>query len=226
MKLFFVRASHVAVLAVSMMVATGTHAQTTYAQYIQLWKTNWAAYKAEEAIPLPQRGVVVQSVDLPIVIDRPIDKVYAIYANVYSATGLHPFLNGIIPVDHHQRGDRTTFDFIALEDIPLPDGTIYHGQTVSQQRFHNDAFYYDADTYDAHGVITHQHIVFTRISPMQTQVVEHLTFEAPPAYIQQEVQGGVYAHQRVQQGLKTEIEADEFDSISFGQWLEGEQGDR
>lgn len=115
MKEFFVRALNVVVLATSIIVSTGAHAQTTYAQYIQLWKTNWAAYQAEEAIPLPQRGVVVQSVDLPIVIDRPIDKVYAIYANVYSAIGLHPFLIGIIPIDHHQRRNAPTFDFIALE---------------------------------------------------------------------------------------------------------------
>lgn len=225
MKEFFVRVLSVTVLVTSIIVATGAHAQTTYAQYIQLWKTNWAAYQAEEAIPLPQRGVVVQSVDLPIVIDRPVDKVYAIYANVYSATGLHPFLIGIIPIDHHQRRNASTFDFVALEDIPMPDGTIYHGQTVSQQRFHDDDFYYDADTYDAPGVITHQHIVFTRISPTQTQVVEHLTFEAPPQYIAEEVQGGVYAHQLVQQGLKAEIEAGDLAPTSLDQWLEGAEDD-
>lgn len=228
MKECFVRALNVAVLATSMIVATGAHAQTTYAQYIQLWSTHWAAYQAEEATPLAQRGVVVQSVDLPIVIDRPIDKVYDIYANVWSATGLHPFLNGIIPINHHHRDNVTTFNFIALENITLPDGTIYQGQTVSQQRFHDADFYYDADSYDAiatnvPGAITHQHIVFTPISPTRTQVVEHLTFEAPPSYIQEEVQGGVYAHQLVQQGLKTEIEAGEFDSTSFGQWLEGDR---
>ena len=222
MKPFLARALNIAVLATSLTVAIGAHAQTTYAQYIQLWKTNWTAYQAEEAIPLAQRGVVVQSVDLPIIIDRPIDKVYAIYANVYTATGLHPFLTGVIPINHHQHGNGAVFDFVALENIPMPDGTIYPGQTVSQQRFHDDAFYYDADTYDAPGVITHQHIVFTAISRTQTQVVEHLTFEAPAQYIDEEVQGGVYAHQLVQQGLKAEMEAGELDVNGFDGWLEGD----
>jgi hypothetical protein len=83
-----------------------------------------------------------------------------------------------------------------------------------------DEFYYDADTYDAPGVITHQHLVFTAIGRAQTRVVEHLTFEAPAQYIDEEVQGGAYAHQLVQQGLKTEIEAGELDTTSFDQWLE------
>ncbi|BDU21667.1 hypothetical protein [Dyella sp. GSA-30] len=221
MKTFFVRALSVLVFATSMTAVTGAYAQTTYAQYIQLWKTNWAAYEAEEAIPLSQRGVVVQSVDLRIVINRPIDKVYAIYANVYTATGLHPYLSGIIPINHHQHGNVETFDFVALENIPMPDGTIYNGQTISRQRFHSDEFYYDADTYDAPGVITHQHIVFTAIGQGQTQVIEHLTFEAPAQYIDEEVQGGAYAHQLVQQGLKAEIEAGELDATSFDPWLEG-----
>jgi hypothetical protein len=228
MKEFVVRAFNLALLATSMVAATGAYAQTTYAQYIQRWHAGWVAYQVEEAIPLAQRGVVVQSVDLPIVIDGPIDKVYEIYANVWSATGLHPFLNGIIPINHHHRDDVTTFDFVALENIPLPDGTTYQGQTVSQQRFHDDGFYYDADSYDAiatnvPGAVTHQHIVFTKLSPVQTQAVEHLTFEAPPAYIEEEVQGGVYAHQLVQQGLKAEIEAGDFEPSSFGPWLEGAQ---
>jgi hypothetical protein len=222
MKTFFVRASSFTVLATSIAIATCAHAQTTYAQYVHLWKSNWLAYQAAEALPLAQRGVVVRSVDLPITIDRPIEKVYAIYANVYTATGLHPYLSGIIPINHRKLGGVATFDFIALENIPMPDGSIYNGQTVSRQRFHNDEFYYDADTYDAPGVITHQHIVFTAIGHGRTQVVEHLTFEAPVQYIDEEVQGGVYAHQLVQQGLKAQIEAGELDVSGFDQWLEGE----
>lgn len=38
--------------------AGSAHAQT-YQQYVQIWNTTWATYLAEEAIPLPQRGVVV-----------------------------------------------------------------------------------------------------------------------------------------------------------------------
>lgn len=120
---------------------------------------------------------------------------------------MHPFLKQIIPIRYELADGVPALDFIALEDIPLPDGTIFHGQTVAQQRFHERDYYYDADTFDFPGVITHQHIVFTAIDCEHTQVVEHLTFEAPPALIATAVQGGVFAHAAVQAGLKTNIES-------------------
>jgi hypothetical protein len=194
----------------------------TYQQYVQIWNTTWAQYLAEEAIPLPQRGVVVQSQDLPIVIDRNIDEVYDIYANVYNAIGLHPFLKQIIPIRYEFRDGVLAFDFIALEDIPLPDGTIFHGVTVAQQRFHERHHFYDADTFDQPGVITHQHIVFTAIDRDHTQVVEHLTFEAPPDLIAEAVQGGVFAHQAVQAGLKANIESGVLKWTPFDELIEGD----
>src|SRR6202035_1479463 len=114
----------------------------------------------------------VQSQDLTIVINRPIDEVYDIYANANNALGLHPFLAALIPIRHSCRDGVPTFDFVALENIPLPDGTIYPGVTVAQQRFHEREHYYDADSYDVPGVITHQHIVFSAVDHDHTQVVE------------------------------------------------------
>jgi len=199
------------------------HAQT-YQQYVQIWNTTWAQYQALEAIPPAQRGFVVQSQDLPIVINRNIDEVYDIYANVYNAIGLHPFLKQIIPIHFQFDEGVPTFDFIALEDIPLPDGTIFHGVTVAQQRFHEHHHYYDADTFDQPGVITHQHIVFTKIDREHTQVVEHLTFEAPPALIGIAVQGGVSAHQAVQAGLKANIESGVLQWTPLDELIEGDLG--
>jgi hypothetical protein len=194
----------------------------TYRQYVKLWNTTWATYLAEESIPLPQRGVVVQSQDLPIVINRPLDEVYDIYANVYNAIGLHPFLKQIIPIRYEFPRGVPTFDFIALEDIPLPDGTIFHGVTVAQQRFHERHHYYDVDTFDQPGVITHQHIVFTAIDCGHTQVVEHLTFEAPPDLIALAVQGGVFAHVAVQAGLKANIESGVLRVTPLDELIEGD----
>jgi hypothetical protein len=201
--------------------ANYAHAET-YPQYVKIWNTTWATYLAMEAIPLPQRGVVVQSQDLPIIINRPIDEVYDIYANVYNAIGLHPFLKQIIPIRYEFPHGVPTLDFIALEDIPLPDGTIFHGVTVAQQRFHERNYYYDADTFDQPGVITHQHIVFTAIDCEHTQVVEHLTFEAPPDLIALAVQGGVFAHQAVQVGLKTNIESGVLKVTPLDELIEGD----
>jgi hypothetical protein len=99
-----------------------------------------------------------------------------------------------------------TFDFIAHEDIPLTDGTIFHGLTVAEQRFFPKARSCEADSCDVPGIVTHPRITFSRVR-CGTQVTEHLAFEAPPLCIGQTVQGGVYAHTLVQNGLKTRIES-------------------
>lgn len=181
-------------------------AAQTHADDVALWNGNWAQYQSLESIPLAARGYVAASQDLTIVIDAPLRKVWRIYSDVNNALGLHPFLKSIVPVRRYDAYDVPTYDFIAYEDIPLPDGTTFHGVTVAQQRFFARQRYYDADSYDVPGIVTHQHITFTRVRG-GTQVTEHLTFEAPPLYIGQTVQGGVYAHTLVQNGLKTRIES-------------------
>ncbi len=198
---------------VSLAFAGVATAQT--AAEVQIWDTTWAQYQALEAIPLPQRGVVVASQDLTVIINADVKDVFDIYSNVNNALGLHPFLASLSPIRH----TRNRLDFIAYENIPLPDGTIYPGVTVAQQRFHRSRNFYDADTYDVPGIVTHQHITFTRLAKNQTQVVEHLTFEAPAIYIELAVQGGVYAHYFVQQGLKAKIEAGLLKPVRFPRWL-------
>lgn len=196
-------------------------AVTPYTQWITTWDQTWTTYQAVNAVPPAQNGLVVQSQDLPIVINAPVDDVYAVYANVYNALGLHPFLKQIIPIHYELVGGIPTFDFVALEDVPLPDGTIFHGVTVAQQRFHNLEHYYDADSYDQPGVITHQHIVFTRLDRDHTKVVEHLTFDAPPDLLALEVQGGVAAHAAVQAAIKAGMEAGTLKPTKFDAVLEG-----
>ncbi len=200
-------------VAASMTFATSARAQTP--AEVQLWDTTWATYEALQAIPLPQRGVIQASQDLSIVINAPIKDVYDIYSNVGNAQGLHPFLIGWTPIRHTNK----RLDFIAYEDIPLPDGTIFHAATIAQQRFNRAKHSYEADTYDVPGIVTHQRITFTKISKTQTLVTEHLVFEAPALYIETAVQGGVYAHYLVQLGLKAKIEAGLLQPIKFPRWL-------
>ncbi len=192
------------------LVAFAGHAcAQTHADDVALWNGNWAQYQSLESVPLAARGYVAASQDLTIVIDAPLRKVYRIYSDVSNALGLHPFLKSIVPVRRFEADGVPFYEFIAYEDIPMADGTTFHGITVAQQRFHPHERYYDADSYDVPGIVTHQHITFTHVKG-GTQVKEHLTFEAPPMYISQTVQGGVYAHTLVQNGLKTRIEAGDF----------------
>jgi len=182
---------------------------------VSLWDSSRAAYQALVAIPPADRGYATASQDLSIVIDGDLDDVFDIYSNVLNARGLHPFLTTMSFVRHTP----ISLDFIAYENIPLPDGTIFPGVTVAQQRFDRAHHVYDVDTYDVPGILTHQHVTFTRISPHQTTVTEHLSFEAPPEFIETTVQGGVFAHQLVQLGIKQHIEAGVLSPVRFPCWL-------
>jgi hypothetical protein len=202
-------------ISAALLHAAPAHAQA--AADVQAWDSGWAAYQALEAIPLAERGYKQASQDLSIVIAAPLRTVYDIYSNVLNAKGLHPFLVGITPI----RCTPRSFDFIAREDIPLPDGTVFQGQTIAQQRFRPSKGYYDSDTYDFPGIVTHQHVTFQALSRGSTLVVEHLTFEAPPEYLATAVQGGVFAHNLVQVGLKAEIEAGQLEPVKFPGYLGG-----
>lgn len=203
-------------LALHVVVASTAHAQTNATpEEVSVWDSSWAAYQALIAIPPTDRGYATASQDLSVVINGDIDDVFDIYSNALNSLGLHPFLTAISFVRH----TRTSVDFIAYENIPLPDGSIFPGVTIAQQRFDRPHHQYDADTYDAPGIVTHQHITFTRIRPHQTLVTEHLSFEAPPEVIDLTVQGGAAAHQLVQLGLKQEIEAGVLQPVRFPRWL-------
>ncbi len=200
--------------------APGARAETQQ-QYVELWDSTWATYQAEEAIPLPERGVDVQSQSISIVIDAPLDDVFAIYANVYNAIGINPDLDSIVAIRHTYDGGLPTFNFVAVESIPLGGGVILQADTVAQYRFDEWQHFYDSDSYDVPGIITHQHITFTAVDWWHTQVTENLTFEAPPVYITETVEGGVYAHELIQAGFKAAIESGALQPTPFDEWLEG-----
>jgi hypothetical protein len=204
-------------VAVAVSVAFVGTAKAQSAADVQLWDTSWAQYQFLESIPLPVRQYEVRTSDLTIVINAPIKKVFDIYSNVGNALGLHPFLTSITPIRH----TCTQYDFIAYESIPLPDGTIFPGVTIAQQNFHRRQNSYDADSFDIPGIVTHQHISFTKLKGGATSVTEHLTFEAPGAYIDLTQQGGTYAHYLVQLGIKAKIEANAIKAVPFPRYLGG-----
>ncbi len=206
-----------AALATAAAALLASPARAQSAADVQYWNASWAAYQALQAIPLAQRGYVSTTVQLPIVIQAKRPAVYDAYANVYNALGLQPFLTGIRPV----RCSDGRFDFIALENIPFPDGSIFPAQTVARQRFDRPRGY-KVDTYDAYSlgatsiaVVTHQSIDFQNLPGGSTRVVETLTFEAPPAFIDLATQGGYYAHLTTQKALKAGIEAGSIKSVPF-----------
>jgi len=204
------------VLALQFAVASRADAQVNATpEEVAVWDSSWEAYQALVAIPPADRGYATAVQDISIVINGDIDDVFDIYSNALNSLGLHPFLKSISVVRH----TRTSVDFIAYEDIPLPDGSIFPGVTVAQQRFDRRHHTYDADTYDAPGIVTHQHITFTKVNRHQTLVTEHLSFDAPPELIELTAQGGVVAHQLVQVGIKQKIEAGELRPVRFPFWL-------
>lgn len=204
-------------VAVAVSVAFVGTAKAQSAADVQLWDTSWAQYQFLESIPLPVRQYVTAQSELTIVINAPVKKVFDIYSNVGNAMGIHPFLVGITPIRH----TCTQYDFIAYENIPLPDGTVFPGVTIAQQNFHREQNYYDADSFDIPGIVTHQHITFTKVKGGGTSVTEHLTFEAPQAYIDLTQQGGTYAHYLVQLGIKAKIESGALKAKRFPSYLAG-----
>jgi hypothetical protein len=208
-------------MGASIAYAPGARAETEQ-EYVALWDSTWATYLAEEAIPLPERGVDVESASISIVINAPVDDVYAVYSNVYNAVGINPDLDSVVPIHYTFAGGIPTFDFIAVESIPLGGGVVLQEDTVAQYRFHDDEHFYDADSYDVPGIITHQHVVFVAIDCAHTQVTEYLTFEAPPIYIAETAEGGVFAHEQIQAGFKAAIESGTLKETLLDDLIEGD----
>ncbi|RMI33000.1 hypothetical protein [Nocardia stercoris] len=166
------------------------------------WDASWAAYEAEEDAAGPE--LVSVTVDLPITIGAPLDRVFPAYSDVYNGFGRHPFLHGVLPRRHYLEDGAEVSEFIALEDIPAGPALI-PGRTVAQQRVHADGHWYTSDTWDAPGVITHQTVTFAEQDGV-TDVVEHLTFVAPAALIDYTVQNGVSSHLAYQSALARDLE--------------------
>lgn len=190
-------------------------AQAQNAADVQFWDAAWAAYQALQATPIEVRGDVRVTQEISIDIQAPRPHVFDVYANVHHAQGLHPFLVGIVPI--RCRRAPATFDFTALENVPF-NGTTLQLLTVSRQTFDRPRSY-TADTFDFPGIVTHQRVRFDPLPGGGTRVTEQLTFEAPPVFIDVTVQGGVFAHTLVQQGLKTAIEASLSSPVKFPDYV-------
>lgn len=165
------------------------------------WNTAWAEGRVVDALQPRVSGLAAVTRTLSIDINAPREAVYDVFANVYTAYGIHPFLREITAI----RCNADTFDFIALEDIPVGAVTLLL-KTVARQAFHRPDFY-TTETYDRPLTLTHQSIRFTALSATSTRVEEELSFEALPLLINVAVTGGVDAHDAVQKGLKAAIES-------------------
>lgn len=209
------------VVVAAVVLAQVAMAQT--AAEVQTWDTTWAQKTGFEQIPFAQRGTVKATAQVVTDISSSkINEVYDAYSNVYNAIGLHPFLTGITAIRH----TCNTFDFIAYENIPLPDGTVFPGVTVSKQTFNRARKTYHVETWDFPGIITRQDIAFQKVGPRTVRVTETLEFETFPQFIDIAVQGGVFAHQIVAQGTKQKIEAGLFKHApTFPEYLAGASDD-
>jgi hypothetical protein len=166
------------------------------------WEASWAAYQAEKALVGPALSTV--TVDLPVTIDAPLDRVFPAYSNLYNSLGRHPFLKDVLDYRKYTEGGADVWDFIALEDIPTGSVAI-PGRTVGQQRVHATDHWYSTDTWDAPGVITQQKVTFAA-NGNSTTITEHLTFSAPALLIDYTVKNGVSSHIENQQAMKRDIE--------------------
>ncbi len=166
------------------------------------WESSWAAYQFEKS--LAGSALKTVTVDLPVTIDAPVDRVFPVYSNLSNSLGRHPFLKDVLDHRRYTEGGADVWEFIALEDVPAGSLSI-PGRTVGQQRVYAADHWYSTDTWDMPGVITHQEVTFTE-NGGATTVTEHLTFSAPAVLIDYTVQNGVSSHIENQQAMKRDIE--------------------
>lgn len=171
--------------------------------YTAEWQSGWAAYEAAQGSS--SSGQSSRTVDLPITIDAPLDKVWTVYSNLRNDIGRHPFLQDLITHRTCTGNGTETIDFTALENVPMGSAD-YPAKTQAEQRRYPADHYYLSDSYDEPGVITHQKVTFTDNGDGTTSVNEHLTFIANPLLIDYTVDNGVSSHQAYQAALKRDIE--------------------
>ncbi|MFD4469889.1 hypothetical protein ACFWPA_16535 [Rhodococcus sp. NPDC058505] len=182
---------------------TGSLSSSSSSSAVDLeWEASWAAYRLE--LSQADWALSTVTVDLPVEIDAPADRVFPAYSNLYNSLGRHPLLTGIVDRRTYTDGDAEVWEFIALEDIPAGSASI-PARTVGQQRIHAAERWYTTDTWDAPGVITNQKVTFTE-NAGTTTVVQHLVFRAPAVLIDYAVKNGVAAHLENQQAMKRDIE--------------------
>ncbi|MGS2647762.1 hypothetical protein [Streptosporangium sp. G12] len=186
--------------------SAGAATSDTDPQLAAEWQSAWDTHKFYENIPpLPESGRSRAQESISITIDAPVSRVFPAYSNINNHLGLHSFLKRVVThKDCFQDGKRH-INFTAVEEIPY-EGSIVVSNTHAQQRIDYADLSYETDTWSLPGVVTHQKIVFKRLSTGKTQVTEYLTFDADTTLIDFVVAGGVSSHQATQAGLKQAIE--------------------
>ncbi|MFI1917131.1 hypothetical protein [Nocardia sp. NPDC020380] len=205
----FVVGGCLSALALAVVGAPVSHADTapvcteTGNSYTAGWQSDWAAYEAAEQNPADTRSR--QTVDLPITIAAPFEKVWTVYSNLRNDLGRHPFMKDMINHRTCTDADSETIDFTALDNIPVGPFS-YPALTQAEQRIYPAEHYYLSDSWDQPGVTTHQKITFTDNGDGTTTVNEHITFVANPLLIAFTVDNGSSSHREYQAALKRDIE--------------------
>ncbi|MEU4834873.1 hypothetical protein [Streptosporangium sp. NPDC023615] len=170
------------------------------------WQAAWDTHRFHENTPpAPDSGRSRAQDSISIVIDAPIARVFPAYLDFSNHIGKHSFLKRV--VTHRDRfvGAERHIDLTAVEEIPY-EGTTVTVDTHAQQRVNYQGHYYETDSWTFPGVVTHQRIVFTRLSGARTEVTEYLTFEADTSMIDFALANGVASHRATQTALKQAIE--------------------
>ncbi|MGJ6966009.1 hypothetical protein ACSDR0_29285 [Streptosporangium sp. G11] len=176
------------------------------AQLAAEWQTAWDTHEFYKDVPpLPGSGRSRAQDCISITIDAPIQQVFSAYSNINNHLGMHSFLKRVVTHDAWTKFGKRNVNFTAVEEIPY-EGSIVVSNTHAQQRIDLDEFYYETDTWSVPNVVTHQKIVFKKLSNSKTQVTEYLTFDADTTLIDFVVAGGVSSHEATQAGLKQAIE--------------------
>ncbi|GAA3018694.1 hypothetical protein [Streptosporangium longisporum] len=176
------------------------------AQLAAEWQAAWDTHRFyENTPPAPGSGRSRAEDSISITIDAPISRVFPAYIDFENHIGKHSFLKRV--VTHRDRfvGAERHIDLTAVEEIPY-EGTTVTINTHAQQRVNYQGHYYETDSWTFPGVVTHQKIVFTRLSGTRTEVTEYLTFEADTSMIDFAIANGVASHQATQAALKQAIE--------------------
>ncbi|MFF3437988.1 hypothetical protein [Streptosporangium sp. NPDC002721] len=170
------------------------------------WQTAWDTYKFYKDVPPAAGSGRSRAKDsISITIDAPLKTVFSAYSNVNNHLGMHSFLKRVVTHKTWTKYGKRNVNFTAVEEIPYEGSTVV-SNTHAQQRIDLDGFYYETDTWSVPNVVTHQKIVFKKLTTGKTQVTEYLTFDADTALIDFVVAGGVSSHEATQAGLKKAIE--------------------
>ncbi|GAA3419760.1 hypothetical protein [Streptosporangium vulgare] len=170
------------------------------------WQTAWDTYEFyKNTPPLPGSGRSRANDSISITINAPLKRVFSAYSDINNHLGMHSFLKRVVTHQSWTQFGKRINNFTAVEEIPY-EGSIVVSNTHAQQRIDQDDFYYETDTWSLPNVVTHQKIVFKKLTAEKTQVTEYLTFDADTTLIDFVVAGGVSSHEATQAGLKQAIE--------------------